>query len=102
MPISLALMRLKIEPRAPQFPLSTKPIDSLAEKLNVKLHQWQPDLAEQVRQSMAEIIEMSDQNILDVSRSRAVEQEVLDLLDEPEVKSPNKRQSTSITSAILD
>lgn len=45
---------------------------------------------------------MSDQNILDVSRSRAVEQEVLDLLDEPEVKSPNKRQSTSITSAILD
>lgn len=61
-------------------------MDSLAEKLNVKLHQWQPDIAEQVRQSVAEIIEMADQNTLDVLRSRVIEQEVLDLLDEPEAR----------------
>jgi hypothetical protein len=61
-------------------------MDSLAEKLNVKLHQWQPDIAEQVRQSVAEIIEMADRNMLDVLRSRAIEQEVLDLLDEPETR----------------
>jgi hypothetical protein len=61
-------------------------MDSLAEKLNVKLHQWQPDIAEQVRQSVAEIIEMADQDTLDVLRSRVIEQEVLDLLDEPETR----------------
>jgi shikimate kinase len=61
-------------------------MDSLAEKLNIKLYQWQPNIAEQVRQSVAEIIEMADQDTLDVSRSRAIEQEVLDLLDEPEAR----------------
>ncbi|MGB8698714.1 MAG: hypothetical protein WCD18_04795 [Thermosynechococcaceae cyanobacterium] len=61
-------------------------MDSLVERLNLKLHQWQPDIAEQVRQSVAEIIEMADQDSLDILHSRAVEQEVLDLLDEPEVR----------------
>jgi hypothetical protein len=61
-------------------------MDSLAEKLNVKLHQWQPNIAEQVRQSVTEIIEMADQDTLDILRSRAIEQEVLDLLDEPEAR----------------
>jgi hypothetical protein len=59
-------------------------MDSLAEKLSVKLLQWQPDIAEQVRQSVTEIIEMADQDTLDVLRSRVIEQEVLDLIDEPE------------------
>jgi shikimate kinase len=58
-------------------------MDSLAEKLNTKLHDWQPDIADQVRQHVNEIIEMADQNTLDILRSRVVEQEVLDLLDEP-------------------
>jgi hypothetical protein len=61
-------------------------MDFLAEKLNVKLHQWQPDIAKQVRQSVAEIIEMADQDTLDILRSRAIEQEVMDLLDEPEAR----------------
>jgi hypothetical protein len=61
-------------------------MDSLAEKLNVKLHQWQPSIAEQVRQSVTEIIEMADQDTLDILHSRAIEQEVLDLLDEPETR----------------
>ncbi len=40
----------------------------------------------QVRQYVAEIIEMADRDVLDIVRSRVVEQEVLDLLDEPETR----------------
>lgn len=59
------------------------PMDALAERLDARLQQWKRDTAEQVRQRVAEIIDLADQDALDVSRSRAVEQEVLDLLDEP-------------------
>ena len=59
-------------------------MDSLIEQLNLKLLQWQPEIAQQVRQSVAEIIELADQGVLNISRSRSVEQEVLDLLDENE------------------
>lgn len=58
-------------------------MDTLAERLDAKLREWAPDTADQVRQRVAEIIELADQNALDVMRSRVVEQEVLDLLDEP-------------------
>jgi len=56
-------------------------MDVLAERLDTKLREWKPDTAEQVRQQVAEIIDLADQDALDVMRSRAVEQEVLDLLD---------------------
>jgi hypothetical protein len=59
-------------------------MDALVQELDVKLRQWQPDIAQQVRQCLAEIIELADQDALDVLRSRVVEQEVLDLIDEPE------------------
>jgi hypothetical protein len=58
-------------------------MDALAERLDLKLREWAPDTADQVRQHVAEIIELADQNALDVMRSRVIEQEVLDLLDEP-------------------
>jgi hypothetical protein len=58
-------------------------MDALAERLDAKLRAWKPDTAEQVRQHVAEIIEMADLDALDVLRSRVVEQEVLDMLDEP-------------------
>lgn len=58
-------------------------MDALAERLDARLQQRKRDTAEQVRQRVAEIIDLADQDALDVSRSRAVEQEVLDLLDEP-------------------
>jgi len=57
-------------------------MDVLAERLDQKLRGWNPEIAEQVRQHVAEIIDLADQKALDVMRSRAVEQEVLDLLDE--------------------
>jgi hypothetical protein len=58
-------------------------MDALAERLDAKLRAWEPDTAEQVRQRVAEIIEMADLDALDVLRSRVMEQEVLDMLDEP-------------------
>ncbi|NEQ71332.1 MAG: hypothetical protein F6J86_36130 [Symploca sp. SIO1B1] len=59
-------------------------MDILAEKLNTKLQEWQPDTVEEVRQLITEIISLADQGNLDILRSRRLEQEVLDLLDEPE------------------
>lgn len=58
-------------------------MDVLAEKLDSKLREWTPELAAQVRQRVAEIIALADQGVLDIMRSRAVEREVLDLLDAP-------------------
>jgi hypothetical protein len=58
-------------------------MDALAERLDKKLREWSTDTAEQVRSQIVEIIELADQDLLDTVRSRAVEQEVLDLLDEP-------------------
>lgn len=58
-------------------------MDVLAERLDRKLQEWSPETAEQVRGQILEIIELADRDILDVARSRAVEQDVLDILDEP-------------------
>jgi ABC-type sugar transport system ATPase subunit len=58
-------------------------MDVLAERLDRKLREWSPETAEQVRSQVVEIIELADQGLLDIARSRKVEQEVLDLLDEP-------------------
>lgn len=59
-------------------------MDALVEKLEAKLREWRPDVAEQVRQYVAEIMDMADRDTLDIMRSQVVEQEVLDLLDEDE------------------
>jgi hypothetical protein len=57
--------------------------DSLAEGSDRKLHEWTSETAEQVRSQVAEIIELADEGLIGVARSRTVEQEVLDSLDEP-------------------
>ena len=58
-------------------------MDALAEKLDTKLRTWKPETAAQVRERVAEVIELADEDVLDVMRSRTREQEVLDMLDEP-------------------
>jgi hypothetical protein len=58
-------------------------MDALTEKLNTKLLEWQPAVADRVRQAVSEIIEMADYDGLDILPSRTIEQDVLDLLDEP-------------------
>jgi hypothetical protein len=58
-------------------------MDALLEKLEAKLREWKPEAAAEVRQRVAEIIVLGDQDLLELMRARAVEQEVLDSLDEP-------------------
>ena len=58
-------------------------MDVLVERLEAKLREWEPDTVAEVRKRISEIIELADQEMLNIMRSRAVEQEVLDLLDEP-------------------
>ena len=60
-----------------------KPMDALSERLDAKLREWEPDIAATIRERITEIIDLADRDALDIMRSRAVEQEVLDLLDEP-------------------
>lgn len=44
-------------------------MDTLVEQLDERFRAWQPEVANQVRQRIAEIIEMADLNALDVSLS---------------------------------
>jgi hypothetical protein len=53
------------------------------EKLRIRLRDGKPDTATQVRHALAEIIDLADHDALDLVRSRVVEQEVLDLIDDP-------------------
>lgn len=48
-------------------------MDSLSEDLNLKLKQWRPDIAQQVRQYIAEIMQLADQDALYILRSRLIE-----------------------------
>ncbi|HYU33721.1 MAG TPA: hypothetical protein VEW48_16330 [Thermoanaerobaculia bacterium] len=56
---------------------------SVAQKLATKLEEWEPEVSREVESLVSEIIQLADLNVLDLARSRRVEQEVLDLLDEP-------------------
>jgi hypothetical protein len=58
-------------------------VDSIAEKLDTKLNTWKPEISRKVRAVIADVIDAADNDALDLLRSRAVEQEVLDHLDEP-------------------
>jgi hypothetical protein len=57
-------------------------MDALLEKLDARLREWKPETAAQVRRCVAEVIDLADQDVLDLMRSRSAEQDVLDLLDE--------------------
>ena len=57
--------------------------DALIERLNARLREWEPETAAEVRERVMEIIGLADQDVLDLLRSRSVEQDVLDILDAP-------------------
>jgi hypothetical protein len=61
-------------------------MDALTEMLEARLRTWKPETVAQVRERITEVIELADEDVLDVMRSRSVEQEVLDLLDEPSTR----------------
>ncbi len=58
-------------------------MDAVAEKLDTKLGKWRPEISQKVRALVSQVIDAADNDALDLMRSRAVEQEVLDQLDEP-------------------
>jgi len=58
-------------------------MDVLAERLDAKLREWKPNTAAEVRLRVTEIIDLANHDVLDIMQSRSVEQEVLNLLDEP-------------------
>jgi hypothetical protein len=58
-------------------------MDALTERLDTRLKEWQPDVAQQVKEYISEIMNLADQDGLDILRLRTIEQEVLNLLDEP-------------------
>lgn len=58
-------------------------MEALLETLNMKLREWRPETATQVRKVLAEIVDLADRDALDLVRSRAAEREFLDLIDEP-------------------
>jgi hypothetical protein len=53
-------------------------VDAIAEKLDTKLGKWKPEISQEVRALVSQVIDAADNDALDVMRSRAVEQEVLD------------------------
>ena len=64
-------------------------MDVLAETLDAKLREWQPNTVAEVRERVAEIIDLADRDMLDIMQSRSVEQEVLDLIDEAKKNNAN-------------
>ena len=58
-------------------------MDAVAEKLDTKLGKWRPEISQKVRALVSQVIDAADNDALDLMRSREVEQEVLDQLDEP-------------------
>jgi hypothetical protein len=58
-------------------------MDAVVEKLDGRLSQWKTEISAEVRALVSEVIDAADHDALDLMRSRAVEQEVLDRLDEP-------------------
>jgi hypothetical protein len=58
-------------------------VDAIAEKLDTKLSTWNPEISKEVRALVSQVIDAADNDALDMMRSRTVEQEVLDQLDEP-------------------
>ena len=51
-------------------------------ELDEKMKSWAPATCQQVAELVGQIIELADSDSLDLLRSRTVEQEVLDLLDD--------------------
>ena len=63
-------------------PRRSRTSNIISAQLDERLKQWPPGTSRKVKKLVTEIIEFADQDALDMMRSREVEQEVLDLLDE--------------------
>jgi hypothetical protein len=59
---------------------------AIADKLDQRLQMWDSETAAAVERLVNEIISLADQDALGLLRSRHVEQEVLNILDEPQAR----------------
>lgn len=59
---------------------------AIAEQLDRKLRNWPAEKSARVERLVSDILEFAEEDSLDLLRSREVEQEVLDLIDEPETR----------------
>jgi len=59
---------------------------AIAETLNKHAEGWKPEVASRVEELVGEIIELADADALDILPSRAVQQEVLDVLDDAQTR----------------
>lgn len=59
---------------------------AIAETLDKHAGSWRPEIALRVEELVSEIIELADADALDILPSRAVQQEVLDVLDDTQTK----------------
>jgi len=55
---------------------------TIAETLDKHAEGWKPEVASRVEELVGEIIELADADALDILPSRAVQQEVLDVIDD--------------------
>lgn len=85
--------------KVPAYPRNMSPI---VQQLADKLDRWKPEVSQRVEVLVAEIMELADTGALEFLRSRAVEQEVLDLLDvvpyEPRLSTRSAAQSPLLLS----
>ena len=54
---------------------------AIAQKLDEKMKEWDTEKASSVEKIINEVIDLADEDCLDLLRSQAVEQEVLDIID---------------------
>ena len=87
----MSLRRWRVDVGFPQVDAGTvcgydtSVVTAIAKKLDARLNRWAPETAKRVKQLVAEIIALADHDALDLVRSRKVEQEVLDIIDERKV-----------------
>jgi hypothetical protein len=55
---------------------------AIAETLDKHAERWKPEVTTRVEELIGEIIELADADALDILPTRAVQQDVLDLLDD--------------------
>jgi hypothetical protein len=74
--------RPKLQTRKMAGPDYSNPMIAIAETLDKHAEGWKPEVTSRVEELVGEIIELADADALDILPSRAVQQEVLDVIDD--------------------
>ena len=85
-PSTPAPTRRKTRTRKMAGPSYTNAMITIAETLDKHAESWKPEVTTRVEELVGEIIELADADALDILPSRAVQQEVMDVIDDAETK----------------